>query len=287
MQYKTPYFPPRVEIELSSTCNLQCSYCPRRYLEGLNGFLDFSVFKKIIDEICAYPETIIVLHRRGESMLNPQFNGMLRYIAGKFKEVQMATNATLLDKDRFEAIVNALTFISFSFDAPDVYETTRKPAKYHVVEKKIQEFLQFNKGRVKTQISMVKTENTDEANIEIFKELWHDKVDRVRIYEEHSKNGLFGSLASPRKERKPCVMPVYEILIYSDGKVGRCNHDWNGDPIADVTTQTIAEIWHCDRYNDLRNQHINLDIYDPVCKNCDSWYPEFGVQGTGEVVEKQ
>jgi len=284
--YKADMFPKRLEIEISNNCNLHCSYCPRRYLDGLSGFIDKQLFIKIIDEASLYPQTVLVLHRRGESMLHPCFGELLLYAAGKFKEIQIATNATLLDKDKFELITKSLTFISFSIDVPDVYDKTRAPARYSLVEEKILRFLAFNKGKVKTQVSMVKTMDTPEENAALFKKIWDGKVDRIRIYEEHSIGGVFGAIRSPRPERKPCMMPVYEMLIYSDGKIGRCNHDWDGEPMGDINIQKISEVWHSEKYNQLRRQHTKLEFYDPVCAKCDSWYAEIGNQGTGEVLEK-
>ena len=75
------------------------------------------------------------------------------------------------------------------------------------------------------------------------------------------------------------------MLIYCDGKTGRCNHDWDGPPMGDVMVNTIREIWLGDSYADLREQHRSLDIIDPVCAKCDSWYPEVGNQGTGETLK--
>ena len=281
-----PDFPKRLEIELASSCNLKCTYCPRRHLNNLGGYIDFCLFKKIIDEASAYPDTVIVLHRRGESLLHPKLNGMLDYIAGKFKEVQLATNATLLTEDKYGSLVKGLTFLSFSVDTPDNYDKTRVPARYTDVEEKICRFLRFNNGRIKTQASMVRTEKTEERQVKIFKEIWRERVNRVRIYEEHSIGGVFGSMRNPRRERKICVMPFYELLIYDDGRVGRCNHDWNGEPIGNINTGTIAELWHSQRYANLRSEHLNLKFSDEVCRNCDCWYEEIGKQGTGDVIEK-
>ncbi len=282
----TPDFPKRVEIELSNSCNLRCTYCPRSYLDNPSGFISEKLFRKIIDEISPFPDTILVLHRRGESLLHPAFNSLMGYIPGKFKEVQMATNATLLNPEKFEAIVKGLTFISFSIDVPSVFDKTRKPAVYSAVEGNILDFLKFNKGKVRTQVSMVKTAGTPQNNVELFKKIWDGKVDRIRVYEEHSINGVFGAIRKPRKERKPCVMPNYELLVYYDGKTGRCNHDWAGEPMGDVNSQTIREIWHNEKYARLRMEHEKLVFTDSLCAKCDSWYPEVGQQGTGEVVEK-
>lgn len=282
---KVDVFPKRIEIELVSDCNLKCTYCPRHFVNDLTGYIDLDLFKKIVDEAEKYPKTIFVLHRRGESMLHPKFNEMLNYISGKFSEVQMATNATKLTEEKFEAIVNGLDFLSFSLDTPERFNKTRIPANYQRTEEKILKFLEYNKGRITTQASMVKTIDTTDEMCQEFISIWENKVDRVRIYEEHSKNGEFGSLLHPRKERKPCVMPSYEMLIYDNGKIARCNHDWDSDGMGDVTKNTLEEIWMNEKYVDLRNQHLTQQLTDPVCSKCDSWYPSIGEQGTGEVIE--
>jgi len=160
MSLQAPSFPKRLELELVSACNLQCTYCPRRFLKPLRGHMDVGLLRKIVDEAAAYPDTILTLHRRGESLLHPRLGEALDYVAGKFKEVQLATNATLLDPDKFDALVRGLTFISFSLDAPASFDRTRIPAEYAVVERKILEFLDFNRGQVRTQSSMVRTEKT-------------------------------------------------------------------------------------------------------------------------------
>lgn len=283
-KYTAGDFPGRVEIEIASACNLKCTYCPRRHLDKLDGFLSFSLFKKLIDETARYPETALVLHRRGESLLHPDFIDMCGYIQDKFRETQIATNATVLDEKRSRAIIDAIDFISFSIDTPAAFDRTRSPASYKKVEENILRFLDMNKGKVRTQVSMVETSDTPAGEREIFKKIWKGKVDRIRLYEEHSRNGAFGSLRRPRGVRMPCVMPFHELLIYCDGKAGRCNHDWNGAPMGDVNDMAIKEIWHSKRYDDLRKQHKTLAVEDEVCRNCDSWYPEIGIQGTGEAV---
>lgn len=282
-------FPKRIEIELASACNLKCIYCPRHFMDDLNGFMDFSLYKRLIDEIADHPKTIIVLHRRGESLLHPQFIEMLNYIRGKFKTIQLATNATLLNTEKAQAIINTVTFLSFSIDTPHKFEKTRTPAKYEKVRANILKFLKMNKAqgnRVNTQVSMVRTTETLESETAMFQKIWEDKVDRVRIYDQHSENGVFGSMRQKRASRKPCVMPFYEMLIYCDGRIGRCNHDWDGDPIGDITKVDIKQIWNNGVYQDLRQQQKTLMITDPVCASCDSWYPKEGEQGTGEVIEK-
>ena len=124
-------FPTRIEIELASACNLRCTYCPRHFVNDLKGFMEVTLYKRLIDEIAEYPETIVVLHRRGESLLHPQFIEMMNYIRGKFKMVQLATNATLLNKEKAQTIIDTATFLSFSIDTPDRFEKTRIRSNIH------------------------------------------------------------------------------------------------------------------------------------------------------------
>jgi radical SAM protein with 4Fe4S-binding SPASM domain len=280
-----PKLPKRCEIELALSCNLKCVYCPRHHIEESIGVMGFELFRKIIDELTPYPDTILVLHRRGESLMHPRFNDCMDYLQGKFKTLQMATNATMLSPEKSQKIIDTLSFISFSLDDPIHFNETRLPAKYEKVEKKILKFLEMNQGKVQTQVSMVATDQTKQESKDLFVSLWKDKVDRIRIYEEHSKEGVFGALSRERPNRVPCVMPFYEVQIFYNGEVHRCNHDWDGPSLGDVNNNTIEEVWHNAFYKDLREQHQSLCITDSVCSKCDSWYPAEGQQMTGDVFE--
>jgi hypothetical protein len=280
-----PELPYRCEIELSSACNLRCIYCPRRFLNDIDSFMSFNFFKKVIDELAVNPDIILVLHRRGESLLHPQFIEILDYIQGKFKSVQLATNATLLDKRKSQKIIDSVSFISFSIDLPEEFERTRLPARYEDTVQKINYFLELNNGKIRTQVSMVQTSERPPEDSERFKRIWSGKVDRIRIYEEHSADGKFGSLRKLRRQRVPCAMPFYEMLVYVNGKVGRCNHDWDGSPLGDLNGCSVKEVWHSAQYDKLRAQHMNLKIVDPVCSECDCWYPVAGSQMTGDTYE--
>lgn len=276
--------PKRIEIEPTNECNLLCGYCPRRFMKYKTGFMNIKLYKKIIDEVSAFPERTLVLFRRGEALLHPEFIQMLSYTKGKFKEVQLATNAVLMDKRMANAIAEAVDFLSFSLELPQRYPRYRK-MDYPTIFKNVEYFLSIN-SRVTTQVSIVKTRDITANDIARFKALWIDKVDRVRIYEEHSQDGRFGSLKNIRGKRKPCIKPFNDILIFWDGKVGRCNHDWGNDPLDSIVNKSIEGIWNSKAYTELRKQHLDLLITDKVCRDCDSWYEHIGECEVGQVYEK-
>lgn len=278
-------FPRRIEIEISSKCNMECEFCPRKYISKDDmGFMDLSLFQKIIDEACSGRDTVIQMHRRGESLLNPHFDSMLKYISGKCKKIQIATNGILMNPPRAKLLAEIVDFISFSMDTPESY--CRKKgvdmSVYELAVSNIDYFVKVNK-KAKVQVSMVKCDDTTEEDVKKFKAEWEKKVDLVRIYAEHSKNGNFGSLSIKRGPRKQCVKPFMDLVIFWDGRIARCNHDWHGSSIDNVKNKAIQEIWTNNFYRNLREQHGSLNIADEICSKCDSWYAEEGVQDTGNV----
>mgnify|MGYP000583689921 CR=1 FL=1 len=112
----------------------------------------------------------------------------------------------------------------------------------------------------------------------------------VKVYEEHSKNGEFGKLNIKKiPSRKPCAKPLTDTVIYWDGKVALCNHDWAREyPLGDVNSQSIREIWQGEKYHAVRLMHFKGKWDDePTCKNCDHWqmyYTEKGI--IGELYER-
>lgn len=123
-----------------------------------------------------------------------------------------------------------------------------------------------------------------------FVDFWQGKVDRVRIYIEHSTGMSPGNITQELpvlKNRHACHKLFTDLVIYWNGEVGLCNHDWTrlngGQPIANVQHSSIAEIWRSDEYTEFRNRHIAGDVTDMVpCNGCDHWkmyYLDTGFMG--------
>lgn len=282
--YVAASFPSRVILELTNQCNLSCVMCPRKYSKTKSGFLDYELFKKVIDEISFYDGVCLVPFFRGESLLHPDFAGILKYITlKKITPVQLSTNGILLDDRMSDAILNSsISFISFSLDGFDeaTYNKIRIGGDFSLVVRNITRFLKkkklLNKKLPEVQVSMVKTVHTENV-VSNFVSQWIDKVDRVRVYEEHSSDGDFGhlknSLIKSINARKPCLKLINEIAIYYNGEVALCNHDWNrNDSIGNVKEEPIERIWTNKKYGELRRRHAYGEVgNDIICGKCDHW----------------
>src|SRR3989339_413672 len=122
-------FPSNIFVELTNICNLKCPICASRKMERPKGYMDFGLYKKIIDECSQYGKVDVMLHMFGESLLHKDFIKMIRY-GKQYPDIKLAfsTNATLLNKEYSkELIESGLDGIHLSLDGftKETYESIR------------------------------------------------------------------------------------------------------------------------------------------------------------------
>ena len=294
-------FPDRVTVELTNHCNLRCVMCPREHMTGPRGYMAFALFKKIVDEMAPFDGVALVPFFRGETLLHPKWVEMLGYAKERgIGPIQFATNATLMNEEAAEALLGLeLDFVSFSLDSidPNVYRSVRKGAELEVVLKNIAFFCDLKTQRKmkkpEIQVSVVRTEKTA-SGVKDFVAYWSGRVDRVRVYEEHSQNGRFGSLekepgGASCHTRTPCFKPFRDMVIYWNGLAALCNHDWDETrPLGNANRESIEQIWHGEAYRQVRKAHNkNGQGLDSPCSGCDHWKSFSGPEGkVGQIFER-
>ncbi len=294
-------FPERLTIEITNACNLACIMCPRHNTEKNTGFMPMDLYRKIIEEAIHHLPVTLVPFFRGESLLHPELFEMIEIaIKSGLGPIQLATNATLLNEEISEKLVKSgIDFLSFSLDIDKSnYESSHIGGDYEKVVNNIENFisikdtLKANKPEI--QVSTVET-TENRHGLPTFTEYWLDKVNRVRIYPAHSANGAFGSLDSNYKhpdfnQRLPCKKVFTDIVIYWDGTVAICNHDWNRrEHIGNIRDNSIHNLWTGNKYKEIRKRHLEGKLEDDqTCKDCDHWKMYYIKEGSiGMLYEKQ
>ena len=137
-------FPIHLDIENTNACNLRCPFCATTFSNWgpyRKGFMDFSLFRRIIDEGAENGLCSVKFSLRGEPMLHAKLCEMVRYAKEKgIIDVYFNTNATLLNEDKVNQLIDAgLDRISISFEGTtkEVYESYRVGAKYDDVLAKV------------------------------------------------------------------------------------------------------------------------------------------------------
>nr|WP_287411745.1 radical SAM/SPASM domain-containing protein [Pseudodesulfovibrio sp.] len=289
-------FPRRVTLELTNRCNLSCTFCPRQFMEKDRGFMDFELARDLILEMKDHAPVTVVPFFRGESLLHPQWYDILRLIQDhEVGEIQFTTNASLLNVQNSERILDLdLSFISFSLDTldPVLYAASRRGADLDKVTNNVLKFLKMRDAcgsSTQVQVSAVETQ-AHKVGMDAFVKYWREKVDRVRVYAEHSSDGHPGSIDQELptfEKRLPCHKPFSDMVVYWNGQTACCNHDWtrlvNGVPLGDVGADGIAAVWQGESYARLRKMHMESHLDGVVpCDGCDHWkmyYMENGFLG--------
>lgn len=110
----------KVYIEITSVCNLACSFCPPT--ARTKNFMKPDTFSKILDEIKPHTNHIY-LHVKGEPLLHPRVSELLDLAHDKGFKVNITTNGTLIHKAGPKILgkpaLRQMNFSLHSFDGHD------------------------------------------------------------------------------------------------------------------------------------------------------------------------
>jgi MoaA/NifB/PqqE/SkfB family radical SAM enzyme len=200
-------FPLNLNIEATTRCNLECTFCTHSSLEEDQvGDIDFETSKRIIDEgeKCGGLPTINI-NGLGEPLLRKDIPELVSYAkAHGVQDVMFHTNATIMTEDLATRLIEAgLDRIVFSVDSPDkaTYESMRilkssydknKDVEGAVLEgtpweKTVRNVHRFVDTRNKmgrkspiVRVTMVVTDNTV-YQVQDFINLWKPVVDHITV----------------------------------------------------------------------------------------------------------
>ena len=274
--FKISKFPLHMDVEATNNCNLKCSMCLQRYITNPRGFMDFDLYKKIIDEGSKNGLASIKLNWRGEPLLHPRIGDMIKYAKSKgLIDVQFLSNATLLTKKKAEEILESKPDqVIFSFDGAtkETYEKVRIGAKYKTTVTNIKRFLKMRKDMgLKKPIVRIQTVRMAETEDEIedFIKMWSNIADYVAvcIYIDYNKEGQI----KYNLTRLPCSQLWIRLSIGWDGTVVPCCQDFNYKlKLGNIKKIKITDIWFGKKLNSLRNLHkTRLLNQIEACKYCD------------------
>ena len=183
-------YPPNIQIELTSICNLRCVMCYQidktfsSKSQGFMGYMKFDILKKVVDEIEGKIEAL-TFASRGEPTLHPELGKFLKYCEGKFLGLKLNTNATLLDEKKINLLLSSdLQQLVLSIDEKNKenYEKIRVNAKFEKIMKNL-EMLKtireknYKKSKLRIRISGVKINNNQ--NVEEMNAFYKEFADEI------------------------------------------------------------------------------------------------------------
>jgi len=253
--------------------------------EDKTGYMDWDLYKKIIDEAKDFVYDIN-LFIGGESLFHKRLPEMIAYAKANGIRTRLSTNATVLTKDKREALIDAgLDFIIFSFDGyeKEVYEKIRVNANFEKTLGNIREFLAEKQRRgsrlpyvVFQIIEFAGVGGVEEKRKAFLKSLEGLPIDKFSFISPHTFGGKI-----PQDDRKgfrskgvryvPCTFLWYSMSVRWDGMAVPCCVDLAGDmPVGDLNKESLLDVWNGPMLTELRGK-IAAGRYQevPLCRGCD------------------
>lgn len=287
-----------LNLEFNSSCNLRCQWCsldhtkqrkvmPRAVLEKVMQELSSGVFRNL---------RRIDLHNGGETLLHPDLPGMLsvirRYRASIPSSVTIGllTNGMLLTPKVSEQICRsrAVTQVRFSIDggSPAAFESIRKGAKWDVVRRNVQAFMEINrraKEPVQTEIiCMISAEGLPNDGMDPEFAALLQLADKVSVRNPHNWDGSVDlgvddsgyQVIAEQRVGEVCFLLQKNLVILPEGKVTVCCNDLNERGVfGSVLDNTLEElVTHPTRLEMIRAFKDGRKDELELCKGCTGFY---------------
>jgi radical SAM protein with 4Fe4S-binding SPASM domain len=282
--------PLNLDIEISSACNLRCPMCDRtiEMAKGEkkayhSGLMDFDLYKKLIDEATEIGVYAVKLNWRGEPLMHPRVIEMVRYAKEKgIIDIMFNTNGVLLtekmSKDLIDAGIDKI-FVSIDSIHKDRFEKYRTGANYEEVMDNLLKLKEINDStghKVETRVSKVLLKETEDENEE-YSKFFEKLVDKVAYldYIPYGEKDYGRPVDRTYKDFKfACSQLWLRLFVSWDGKYAMCCVDTKEvNILGDAHTQTVEEVWHSKKLQEIRDKHKEGKWYEvEQCRNCYSPY---------------
>jgi len=185
--------PAYFHLDISNSCNLNCSYCwfhskiapDREYTnKWKKQKIKLSVFKKLVDDLHELKTELILFSGAGEPLTHPDIVEMVSYVKKKGMILQLFTNALLLNKNYAKKIVDANLdeiYCSISAANSNTYRKLHPSSgknEFETIEKNIMFFSKYKKKQNKTNPRIIMIEVINSLNYDESLEMlnWAKKV---------------------------------------------------------------------------------------------------------------
>jgi radical SAM protein with 4Fe4S-binding SPASM domain len=274
-------FPLQLDVELTSQCNLRCTFCVHGQGEVAYRALNRPAFDRILDEAQDHGLVSMKFNYINEPLLVPDLPDYLR--AAKDHGVlntYFATNGVLLNERTRAGLIDARTSkIMISIDAAtsETYLRMRRSKHYDRVVANIHALLEDRERLGITyplvRVNFLKTaENVDE--IETFIRMWDGVADAIGFQDQVALPGVADNVlrdaANADESTFRCSFPSKQLVVDAAGHIlPCCTFSGREMPLGHIDEISLADAWRSRKMLELQRSHRENTWRDnPVCRQC-------------------
>lgn len=274
----------KIYIEITNICNLKCSFCPEGNRK--KEFIKVEDFKYIIEQIKEYTN-LIALHVKGEPLMHPELEEILKICYDNNLKVNITTNAILLEQN-LKLLLNspAIRQINMSLHSINKNQTEYDTEKYiNSILRVSQEIINKTNIIISYRLwNLEKIEENDE-NINILYIIgeYFGINNLVQLAKENKfielKNNVFlnqdieftwpniaGKVIS---ETGRCWGLRNQVAVLVNGDIVPCCLDQNGDiKLGNIFKENFDEIINSEFSKAFIEAFENNKILHNLCKRC-------------------
>jgi len=283
--------PVDIALELSSKCNMRCSYCYHADPDALKwtpNFMGLETAERILYDAAYLKVPSVKLNWRGESTMNPHFN-QITGLAKRLSEIHKGafidriTNSNFLfpthRTDIFDGLANQ-TKVKISYDSfiPEVFDFQRGGGNHEIITRNIDKFYNTKNRKTKIILQAIRTnQNKDEPIIETSKRRWPEIEISIRDMVEGRNEKDVSDLAVKKRDpqnRRACIQAFTRLIFDSFGYAVMCCPDIERRLIlGQIHTKTIKQLFNSQYAKAIRERLKSGLAFQSLksCINCSSF----------------
>jgi len=231
-------YPKSLTVYPSEVCNLKCIGCNSKSIHRKNGFMDFGLFKRIIDDFEARGGRAVAFEGGGEPMLHPEIDKMIYYLISKVLKIGIITNGTIYKKAMLYA-----DWVRISI--PNGFNILP------VVKKNIEKLME-NRDITAIGVKFLRSKLCRRPeDIYIY-------VDYIQI--KDLRNSPYSYIKNP-KYVKPCGITPLRAVVDYDGTFYPCPYFYAQRKTA-MGKGLLSEVWGTDQHKRAIRNIRNCNKYD-------------------------
>ncbi len=230
-----------LEMEVNSMCNRTCSYCPNVSAKRPAGYMEESLFRKIIHDLAEIDfDGNVSYHFYGEPLLDKRLPGFVEYTSRHLPK----SSTVIYSNGDFLTLEVLREYIRCGVG---IFWVTQ------------------HDNRMPPHLQRIQDEATAE-------EKKHVHIHFANAIHITNRSGLITTVTAPVQPlRAPCDWPIATMVITMNGNVVPCCNDYfETEVVGNVTDRSVAEVWCSEEFERFRRALSKGDrTASRLCMGCD------------------
>ncbi len=274
--------PSFIEVELTGRCDLDCIFCYRTRLKKSRGDMEKDLYLKLLRDLreIGLPYSVC-MGGSGEPMMHKNFYEIMEKSLAEdiLKNLVIETNGIYADTN-FAGFFNSTgdkrvyLIVNINGYNGETYGNLHGKDYFDTVSRNILSLKEKNGDRENLYVQIMKINET-----ESFLDQYYDFWEKHRVPVILQKQNTFLGKIQDRRysdlsplERIPCWHLQRDLAVLSDGHVGFCKQDIDGEASrGDLNNESLGNIWEKSLPAFLNDYKKNYPL-KPDCVSCDEWY---------------